>query len=355
MPRKKQEIPTYFSPKSGTIKKVTVKKKLFKHCIETLAKAKTKNLVINGDIITAHTEGYDFTAPLDMGDLSCEVPTKEFLEAAKLIGDIEGVRIIPDYEKRELTLCWDGNLAVIPMAPPPDNLFPTGHPVCIGEQDHNFAECFFVGGAGCGQVPDYKLLDVVSIDGNCVRSSDGWLASESLFHHSKGREILIDGSVYRLFRSLDLPFISFDVYELSVDLTFEGEFVITCPQLKRTPPNGLRDWARYWNEERAVAIPLGFWKILKSFKGLAWVDIEPTGLVKSSNNKQFDAEFLTGLPTTFRINPDRLARLESLTCAGTRFNFNAIPVDEGRPFSCWLTASDPCGDRIIVSGKIRKV
>lgn len=373
MSKPKTTAPEYFSPKSGKMKKQGKAKPRFLTVVENLAKAKTKHLSINCDLLTVTDKYFNFSAEYDFGDLTASVETKDLLEVAKLIQD-EPFKVIPDYATRQLEFVWAGGATRIGAAPPTNEEHATGHPELDQHIKRGFPEVLFVAGAGVGKggffdknvdlAKNYNL-DRVLFDGTHAYSSDGYLLAKSIFEHGFGRTLTIHGSAYRLYRNLDLPPFEdvdgcWEVYERGLSIKFEGGFELFClePPKRRFP-----DISRFTNEPSCpVKIPADFWKIVKKVEKSSWIEIKGSTL-SDSTGKSF--QLPTSIPVfqsngldhqeraPFRCRPQSLLRLVELVSEGSRMSFDTRQTDAGT--ESWLTVKDPCGDFFYLAGLYRKV
>lgn len=378
MPPKKEPAREYFSPKTGKMKKLGKTKPRFLHVVENLAKAKTKTISINCDLLTVTEPHFTFSAEYDFGDLTATVATKDLLEVAKLIQDkdfkIIAHNLTPNSPAEpNLEFVWAGNSTRINISPPTNEEHATGHP----ELDqsikktvpHGFAEMLFVAGAGVSKDGffDKKVdlsknyhLDKVILDGQKAYSSDGYLLSRVDFAHNFDRTLVIHGSAYRMFRSLDLPTFDdvegcWEVYERGLSIKFEGGFELFClePSNKRFP-----DISKFHNPDlssEGVRVPGDFWKVLKLVEKSNSIDIKHTTM-EDDKGKVLQIPFSFEKEEAhypFRCRPASLMRLAELVSEGARFWFN---VDQGEKVAMsWLTVQDPCGDFFYLAGLLRKV
>lgn len=357
--RPREVAPKYFSPKTGS-KKAWPKRttKEFKHVAETVAKAKTKTLTINGDLVIAHTPHFDFVGRLEFGDLHAKVPTKDFVDAAKALETMEGATVFASYEERELAITREGKTVKIPISPPDEDCHPTGAPKPAHDPRGDFVEAFYHGGAGCLiENKEFPKLDTVFIDDWWVRSTDAVWAFEYEWPengHAKSQEpILIHGSAYRVFRVIDLPVESFQPHELTANIVYDGGFELVCPQQQVTPLNGVHRFeSTYRGRHNTAKINKEFWKKLKMFKGEEYIDIDPDGFVcNPDGTKSFEADIETKCEGAFRINPDRLLKLEKFSAEHL---WSFLTVEKNGAIESFLSAYAHPYCYIIV-GKLRKV
>lgn len=346
----------YFSPKTGAIKKRPVRSiKMFRQVAEILSKAKTDTLTIDCDTVTAHAAGFDLVGCLDFGDISVVTPTKDFLVAATSLERLEGSQIFPNFEEYSMSITREGKTVRVPIQPPSeaDLQHPTGIPLHELSTE-TFPQAFFQGGAACAtQSKEFPGLDVVVCKGGYVRSTDAKFAFEYDTGSVEGRQILISGDAYRMFRKIDLPITRIELSELALTFEFFGGYQLICPQQDgRVPPNASLKFESI-HPMSLVTLDGDFWKSLKLLSKAKRVRITRDGkLMASEIGVSTPFGFETGSDEDLMFCPKQLYKLKAFDGEGVRFGFST-KNDNGRIASFATSLQGKLS--VMLAGKYRKV